>query len=270
MAQAFVAVPAGLWRHRDLIGQLTRRELASRYRGSMLGFAWSLVTPLLMLAVYTLLFGVIFRARWGISSSEGHLDFALILFVGLTVYTLAAECLTRAPSLIVANTNLVKRVVFPLDVLAWSLVGASLVNAGLSLLVWMVAALAAGLAPGWTIVWVPIVLAPLVLLTVGCVWALSALGVYLRDTSHAMQVVMSILLFLSPVFYRVDVVPPGVRFLITLNPLTFFIEAMRQVLVWHHAPDQTMLAVAYVGGAVAAAAGLACFQRARRGFGDVL
>jgi lipopolysaccharide transport system permease protein len=145
---AAVLVFTSLWRHQDLIRQLTRREVTSRYRGSVLGVTWSFVTPLLMLAVYTFLFSVVFRARWNAANEEGNLDYALILFVGLTVYNLFAECVGRAPSLILANASLVKRVVFPLEILAWSVMGAALANGGLGLAIWLMAATAAGLTPG--------------------------------------------------------------------------------------------------------------------------
>jgi lipopolysaccharide transport system permease protein len=270
MIDSAVHVFASLWRHQELIRQLTRRELTSRYRGSILGVAWSFVTPLLMLGVYTFLFGVVFRARWNAAAHEGNLDYALILFVGLTVYNLFAECVGRAPTLIMANANLVKRVVFPLEILSWSVMGAALVNAGLSLLIWLVAATVAGLTPGWTALWLPVILAPLVLFTMGCTWLLSALGVFVRDVGHAIGVAISMLLFLSPVFYRVEMLPAGLQSVVRLNPLTYFIEEARHALVWHQAPDPAALALAYGGGVLAAAVGLACFQRARRGFADVL
>jgi lipopolysaccharide transport system permease protein len=257
-------------RHLHLARQLTRREIAARYRGSVLGVLWSLITPLLTLGLYTFLFGVVFRTRWNVDVPEGRVEFALILFVGLIVHGLLAECLARAPSLILQHTNLVKRVVFPLEILAWSLVGSALFNAGIALLVWAIAATAAGLAPGWTALWLPLVLLPLVLLAMGLTWFLASVGVYLRDINHVIGLVTMVLLFLSPVFYRLEAVPPDFRLLVQINPLTFIIEQTRAVLVWHRSPDLPRLALAVVIGFVAAGLGLAWFQRMRRGFADVL
>jgi lipopolysaccharide transport system permease protein len=263
-------VPVSLWRHRDLILQLTRRDIVSRYRGSLLGLVWSLVTPLLTLALYTFLFGVVFRTRWNVAAPEGRMEFALILFVGLIVHGFLAECLARAPALILTHANLVKRVVFPIEILAWSLGGSALFNAAVAFLVWGLVTTLAGQPPGWTALWLPLVLAPLVLLAVGIAWFLAAAGVYLRDINHVIGLVTMVLLFLSPIFYRLDAVPPEFRTLIELNPLTFIVDQARAVLVWHRAPDLPRLAVALAGGFAAAALGLTWFQRMRRGFADVL
>jgi lipopolysaccharide transport system permease protein len=257
-------------KHVHLIRQLTRREIAARYRGSVLGVLWSLVTPLLTLALYTFLFGVVFRTRWNVDAPEGRLEFALILFVGLIVHGLLAECLGRAPSLILQHANLVKRVVFPLELLAWSLVGSALFNATLGLMVWAAAATAAGHAPGWTALWIPLVWLPLLLLSMGVTWFLASVGVYLRDIHHVIGLVTMVLLFLSPIFYRLEAVPPDFRLLVQINPLTFIVEQTREVLVWHRSPDLPRLAWAMVIGVASAGLGLACFQHMRRGFADVL
>lgn len=257
-------------KHFHLVRQLTRREIAARYRGSMLGVLWSLVTPLLTLGLYTFLFGVVFRTRWNVQAPEGRLEFALILFVGLIVHGLLAECLGRAPSLILQHANLVKRVVFPLEILACSVVGSALFNAAIGLIVWALAATLAGQGPGWTALWLPLVLLPLVLLAVGVTWFLASVGVYLRDINHVIGLVTMVLLFLSPIFYRLEAVPPDFRLLVQLNPLTVIVEQAREVLIWHHAPDLPRLGVAMMVGVVSAGLGLVWFQRMRRGFADVL
>lgn len=267
---AFRLVPVSLWRHQDLILQLTRREVAGRYRGSLLGLLWSLVTPLLTLALYTFLFGVVFRARWNAAAPEGYAEFTLILFAGLIVHGFLAECLTRAPTLMLQYANLVKRMVFPIEILAWSLGGGALFNAGVAFLAWAVAATLAGQPPGWTALWLPLVLLPLVLFAVGMAWFVSALGVYLRDITHVTGLIVMALMFLSPIFYRLDAAPPEFQAVIQLNPLTFVIEQTRRVLVWRLAPDFQPLAIAIAIGFGAAGFGLMGFQRMRRGFADVL
>lgn len=267
---AYRLVPSSLWQHAGLILQLTRRDIATRYRGSLLGLFWSLATPLLTLALYTFLFGIVFRTRWNTAAPEGRMEFALILFVGLIVHGFLAECLTRAPSLVLQYANLVKRVVFPIEILAWSLGGTALFNAGVAFLVWALAATLAGQPPGWTALWLPLVLVPLVLLALGVAWFLAALGVYLRDINHVIGLLTMVLLFLSPIFYRLDAVPPEFQALIRLNPLTFIVEQARGVLVWHQPPDLPRLALATAAGFGAAGLGLLGFQRMRRGFADVL
>jgi lipopolysaccharide transport system permease protein len=267
---AFRLVPVSLWRHQDLILQLTRREVASRYRGSLLGLLWSLATPLLTLALYTFLFGVVFRARWNTAAPEGYAEFTLILFAGLIVHGFLAECLARAPTLMLQYANLVKRMVFPIEILAWSLGGGALFNAGIAFLAWAVAATLAGQPPGWTALWLPLVLLPLVLFAMGIAWFVSALGVYLRDLTHVTGLVIMALMFLSPIFYRLEAAPPEIQTLIQLNPLTFVIEQTRRVLVWRQKPDLQGLTIAIAIGFSAAGLGLMGFQRMRRGFADVL
>jgi len=257
-------------RHFHLIRQLTRREIAARYRGSVLGVLWSLVTPILTLGLYTFLFGVVFRTRWNVQAPEGRVEFALILFVGLIVHGLLAECLARAPLLVLQHANLVKRVIFPLEILAPSVVASALFNAAIALAVWGLAATLAGQAPGWTALWLPLVLLPLILLALGVTWFLASIGVYVRDISHIIGLVTMVLLFLSPIFYRLEAVPADFRPLVQINPLTFIVEQTRAVLVWHQMPDLPRLARASLAGLVAAGLGLAWFQRLRRGFADVL
>jgi len=258
------------WKHRALIWQLVRREVVGRYRGSMGGLLWSLLNPLLLLAVYTFVFSTVFRSRWSPGGDESRLDFALILFVGMIVHALFAECVNRAPRLILENVNFVKRVVFPLEVLPWVAMGATLFHALVSLIVWSAAfLLIRGYLP-WTVVWLPLVLLPLVVLTVGVAWFLAATGVYLRDVAHTTSILTAVLLFVSPVFFPVTAIPEEWRPLVAASPLTFPIEQARAVLVWGKLPDFAGLAFYALAAFAVAFAGLAWFQKTRRGFADVL
>ncbi len=241
-----------------------------RYRGSFLGLAWSFLTPLLMLLVYTFLFGVVFKARWGSGVVESRLDFALILFVGLIVHGLFAECVNRAPGLILHHASFVKRVVFPLEILPWTVMLSALFHSVVSLSIWFAFAMVSGISLSPTAMYLPLVFMPLVLLTMACSWFLSSVGVYLRDTGHTVVILTTVLLFLSPIFFPSAAVPPEFRFLIRLNPLTFVVEQARAVLTFHSAPDFAWLAVVTVQNLVLAAMGLWWFQKTRRGFGDVI
>jgi lipopolysaccharide transport system permease protein len=274
---SFVALAGALWRNRELIGQMARREVVGRYRGSMLGIAWSLFHPLLMLAVYTFVFSVVFPSRWGTAvagaapeGGSGRMQFAIVLFAGMIVHALFAEVLNRAPGLVVGNVNFVKKVVFPLEILPAVTAGAALFHALVSLLVLLGGvAVCTGAVP-WTAVFVPLVLLPLVVLTLGFAWLLASLGVYLRDVGQTIGILTAVLMFLSPVFYPVASLPPPLRPLILVNPLTFIMEQARDVLIWGRAPDFAGLGVYLAAACFVAWAGFAWFQRTRKGFGDVL
>lgn len=260
-----------LWRHRILIAQLVKREVAGRYRGSFLGILWSLATPLLMLVVYTFVFGVVFRSRWSTSgTSGGATEFAVVMFAGILVHGLIAECIQRAPSVVVGQPNFVKKVVFPLPTLAWVVMGAALFHATMALGILLVGVLVLQQHVPLTALWLPIVLLPFLLLVVGLVWLLSALGVFLRDLAQMMGIVSSLLLFLAPVFYPLDSVPAAMRPLLYFNPVTFIIEQVRAVLIWGHSPDWGGLLLYLAVAWLVASAGLALFRRASKGFADVL
>lgn len=264
------SVFSSYWQHRHLIAQMARRDVIGRYRGSMLGLAWSFLNPLLMLSVYSFLFGVVFRSRWGIAAGEGHVEYALMLFIGLIVHGLFAECVNRAPGLLLQHASFVKRVVFPLEILPWTVLVSALFHAGVSLAIWVLVAVVAGLPPSPVALLLPLVLLPLVLLTMGCAWFLASLGVFLRDAGHTVALVTTMLLFLSPILYPLSVVPPEYRFLLRLNPLTFIVEQARAVLAHRVLPDFAGLAIVTVQNLAIAAVGLWWFQRTRRGFADVV
>jgi lipopolysaccharide transport system permease protein len=264
------SVFTSFWRHRYLILQLARRDVVGRYRGSVLGIAWSLVNPLLMLGVYSFLFGVVFRSRWDTAGDGGALQYALMLSIGLIVHGIFAECVNRAPTLVLHNTNYVKRVVFPLQILPWTVMASALFHAAVSLIVWLVVALASGMPISPTALWLPLVLVPLVLLTMGLGWALASLGVYLRDVSQTVTLLTTVLLFLSPILYPITAVPAEYRPLIQLNPLTFIVEQARAVLAQQSLPDFRGLALATLQNFLVAVIGLWWFERSRKGFADVV
>lgn len=260
---------SSFWRNRSLISQLTRREVISRYRGSLIGLAWSFFNPLLMLAVYTFFFSVVFRARWG-GEGAGKAEYAVFLFSGILVHGLFTECINRAPTLILGNANYVKRVVFPLEVLPWVAMGAALFHTAISLLVLLLAQLALGQQLTVTAVYFPIVMMPLVLMTMGIAWILAAIGVFFRDIGQITAVLTTILLFLSPVFYPITAMPESYRPWIMYNPLTFIIEQTRNVLLLDTAPDWMGVVQYSVAALMVATLGFWIFQKMRRGFADVL
>lgn len=262
-----------LWRSRQLIFQMTHREVVGRYKGSVMGLGWSLLNPLLMLTVYTFVFSVVFKSRWAspeTSADESRGQFAVVLFVGMIVHGLFAEIVNRAPALIVGNANYVKKVVFPLQILPVVVTGAAVFHAGVSLSVLLAAfALFHGYLH-WTSILVPLILLPLALLALGLAWILASLGTYLRDIGQTIGIVTSVMMFLSPVFYPVSALPPAFRPVFMLNPLTFVIEQSREVLIWGRTPDWQGLLLYYLIAFFVAALGYAWFQGTRKGFADVL
>ncbi len=254
----------------SLIWQMTKREVIGRYRGSVMGVAWSFFQPLLMLVVYTFVFSVVFQAKWGGNLENGKVSFAIILFSGLIIHGLFAECVNRSPSLILSNVNYVKRVVFPLEILPVIALGTSLFHFMVSFLILLGAMMVAGLSFHFTALYLPLLLFPLVMATLGASWFMAAMGVYLRDLGHMVGVLTMIMLFLSPVFFPISAVPEQLRGLIYLNPLTFIIEQVRMVLIWGSSPDWLWLGL-YCGISLCIAwFGFWSFQRTRKGFSDVV
>lgn len=258
-----------LWHNRQLIAQMTKREVVGRYRGSVMGLAWSFFNPILMLAVYTFVFSEIFKARWvGMDTGKG--GFAILLFVGMIVHGLFAECANRAPSLILTNGNYVKKVVFPLEILPVITLGSALFHSSISLLVLLIAQVILTHTMEWTALLFPLILVPLLLATLGFSWLLASLGVFLRDVGHVIAVLTTVLLFLSPVLYPVAALPEVYQPWLRLNPLTYIIEESRNVLLFGHLPQWDSLAIAMLIGAFIAVVGFWFFQKTRKGFADVL
>jgi lipopolysaccharide transport system permease protein len=260
---------ASFWRNRSLIKALVTREVMGRYRGSVFGILWSFFNPVFMLLVYTFVFSVVFKSRWN-TGSDSRTEFALVLFAGLLVFNLFAECVSRAPGLILANVNYVKKVVFPLEILPWVAIGSALFHTLVSLLVWMLAYVILFGIPQPTALLLPLIVVPLVLFIMGLSWALASLGVFIRDVSQFIGIIVMALMFLSPIFYPVTALPEEYRPLLMLNPLTPGVEMMREVLYWGRPPDLALLSLYTLATGLIAWLGFAWFQKTRKGFADVL
>lgn len=258
-------------RHRSLIWQLARRDVVGRYRGSALGLVWSLVQPLLMLAVYTYVFGVVLQVRWNDRlPDQGEVAFAVILFSGLIVHALFAECFTRAPSLVLENANFVKKVIFPLEILPLTTMLSALFHASASMVVLLAAHLVLDRELAWTALLLPVVLAPLLILTIGIGWLLSSLGVFLRDIGQVTSVLSTVLLFVSPIFFPVERLPETMRAFVYLNPISLIVDQVREVVLFGRLPDWQALGLYTLVALLVAQLGYWWFQRTRRGFADAL
>ena len=257
--------------NRNLIVQMTKREVIGRYKGSIMGMTWSFFNPILLLVVYTFVFSEIFKSRWGGSGGDdSKTQFAVVLFVGMIFLNLFNDVLNRAPNLILANTNYVKKVIFPLEILPIISMGSALFHAMISLLVLLTAIILFNGYIHWTAVYIPLIFFPLIIVTTGLTWILASVGVFLRDVGQTISIITIILTFLSPVFYPINAVPEKFRFLIMANPLTFIIEQARDSLIWGHPPNWVGLIIYNIAALTIAWIGFIWFQKTRKGFADVL
>lgn len=264
------ALASNLWQHRELIAQFTVREVEGRYRGSLLGVLWSFASPMLMLAIYTFVFGLVFRSRWQSAHAESLGEFALVAFSGLIAFNLFSECVSRAAGLIVAVPNYVKKVVFPLEILPVSTLGSALFHALVSLTVLFCAMLVTGVHFSPTLLLLPAVALPLVLLTLGLTWFLAGFGVFVRDIQHLVALVLQILFFSTPIFYALEMVPEPFRKVVTVNPLTPVVENFRRVILWGLPPRWLELVAWTLAGAIVLILGYAWFMRTKKAFADVI
>ncbi|NND69027.1 MAG: ABC transporter permease [Halioglobus sp.] len=252
--------------------RMTRRDVVARYRGSFIGLAWSFFNPVLLLIVYTFVFAVVFKARWGDSrfGADGDGSLAVMIFSGMIVHALFSECFIRSPDLITSNSNFVKRVIFPLEVLPWVSMGSAIFHLFVSLLVLVGGQFIASGSVHATVLLAPLALAPLMLFTMGVSWFVSAAGVYFRDLAQASGIISIMMLFLSPVFYPLSIVPEDYRAWFYVNPLTYMIELLRELVVFGSLPPVGPYLLYCAASLAVACLGYAWFQKTRRGFADVL
>lgn len=255
--------------HRELLGQLIRRDVSIKYKGTLLGIIWAFINPLLMLAVYTAVFKFIFKARWP-ETDNSTSEFALMLFIGLLIHGVAADVISRAVTIISANKNYVKKVVFPLPILSWSLVISALIQFFFGLLILLAVNTVWGKPIYLTWLLLPIAIIPYLLFLLAAAWTLSALGVYFKDINQITPSLVTVLLFTSTVFFPFSHVPEIIRPLLSFNPLTLIIESSRDVLFYGRPPDFIKLSVYFSISFVACIGSFNLFKRLERGFADAL
>lgn len=255
--------------HRSLIARLAWRRIQARYRGSIAGAGWLLLQPAMMLAIYTIVFSMVFEARWG-AVLDSSAEFGLFLFSGVLLYSIFSECVNEAPTLMLSNQNYILQIRFPVEVLPW----VSLVSAFYLFAMGAVVLLGCHLlllgAPPLTWLYLPLVLLPVALLTLGVTWFVSAIGVYFRDISQLTVMFTTALLFLSPVFYPASRIPDSFRTLYDANPFAVLLEASKSLLFFGTSPDWTALAATTCVGYAVAWFGHQWFMRTKHGFADVV
>jgi lipopolysaccharide transport system permease protein len=265
-----IAMARNLWHHRDLIRQFTRREIEGRYKGSFLGLFWSFVNPLVLLLIYTFVFGVVFKARWPNAKTDNLGEFAITLFCGLTFFNMFSDTINRAPGIIVNVPNYVKRVVFPLEILVASTLGSALFHALVSLSILLAATLLINGTIQWTLVLLPLVVLPLIFLSLGLGWFLASLGVFVRDISYSVTLIVQVLFFVTPIFYPLDAIPEPFQTLVRLNPLTSIIENSRRVILWGGTPSWIGWAAWLLVTGMVMILGYAWFMKTKKAFADVI
>lgn len=258
-------------KHHDLLAQMLFRGIAARYRGSALGFVWSFAHPLVMLAVYTFVFGIVFKARWGVDALEGsRATFPMIMFCGMAVYNIFSESVNSSTVSIISNQSYVKKVVFPLELIPLCNVMTSFVFG----LAWF-ALLFMGTVLflhkiSWTMLLLPVTLLPLLLFSAGISFFVASLGVYLRDVQQIVGIMTQILFFMTPIFYPISVVPERLQWILHLNPLSGIVEQTRQLFLYGQVPDLFYCVISFTVSGIVFQLGLAWFMKTKKGFADVM
>ena len=252
-----------------LVVRLVRREVEARYRGSLLGILWAFIVPVFLLAVYTFVFSVVFSARWD-TNVESRAQFALLLYTGLLLYNISNECLTRAPSLMLANATYIKKVIFPLEILPWVSLFAAVVNAAIGFVILLLGYLLIVGVPQWTILAVPFICLPVLCFTVGFSLFLSSIGVFMRDAQQFIGIFMMVLLFMTPIFYPLSAVPAEYRWVAIFNPLAISIEQCRDAIFGGTLPDFKIFGLNLLVSMVVLWLGNVWFMKTKKGFADVI
>lgn len=259
-----------LVRHRSLLWQFVVRNVELRHRGSHLGLVWSFLNPLLMLGLYVFVFGFVFGGKFGVLPDESRVDFALGVFLGLSILHIVSETFGVAPGIIVANPNFVKKVVFPLEVLPAATVGASFFHFLVTIVLVIAGVAVVGPGLSWGLLWLPAILLPVLALTLGLAWACAAIGVFFRDITQVTGFVSMALLFSSAVFYPSSAIPPAAWAFLKFNPLIHAIELARDAVLWGKPLDLAALGYLYACGLLALVGGHWVFAKLRPAFADVL
>ena len=269
-ATSFFSLIRSLWKHRILTIKMAKREVIGRYKGSFIGLGWSFFHPLFMLAVYTFVFSVIFKARWGNALEESKTQFAVVLFSGLIMYNLFSEVLNRSSGLLLENINYVKKVIFPLEILPVIVMGVALFHNMVSLVILLSVSFFLNGVLHWTVLLIPIVFLPLIFITLGFSWMLASLGVYLRDCGQIIEILTRVMMFLTPIFYPISALPEKYQTLLMFNPLTFLVEQARRVLIFGQLPHWKGLMIYSLTSIMVMWSGYWWFQKTRKGFADVI
>ncbi len=257
-----------LTEHRDLIRSMVQRELSSRYKGSLMGIGWAIISPAVMIVIFTIIFSGIFGARFG--NTGGHLSFAVYLFCGLLPWIAFSEGVQRSTNAMIENINLVKRVVFPVEALPVNIALAAIVTQLLGTIVLLVAYLVLEQKFHFTIFWLPVLLLIQLVVTLGLGWLMASLGVFIRDMPQINQLALMAWMYLTPIFFPENLVPQNYQALIRWNPIAPLIRSYRNILLEGKMPDWSGLSFTFIFAVICFVFGYWWFQRTKKAFADVL
>ncbi len=256
--------------NRSLLWQFVKRNVSARYKGSVLGLFWSFVHPMMMLCVYTFVFSVVFKSRWGIDTGGGRGAFAIIMFCGLALFNIFSEAVNLDCGVVVGNTNLVKKVIFPLEILPLSQTIASFAVGMVWFFLLFLGTVFVFGKISFTMLLLPLILLPLFLFALGVSFFVSSFSVYVRDTPYLVGVLIQILFFMTPIFYPIAAIPERFRWPLRLNPLALLIEEARKVFLYGELPDWRFLGAAFLISLLVLHLGFLWFHKTKKGFADVL
>ncbi|MDD9266620.1 ABC transporter permease [Paenibacillus sp. GCM10023248] len=257
-------------KNRELVQQFVKREVITKYKGSYLGMMWSIITPLIMLSIYTYVFGYIFKSKWDFAVSSTKQEFAITVFCGMIIFAIFSETITKSPSIITNNPNYVKKVVFPLEILPLSLLGGAVVNFLIGLVI-LLAGKVIFIGPlNWEFFYIPVILLPLLIVSLALSYIFASLGVYLRDLEHTIGITVQALYLLTPIFYPISAIPTQIRSLFLFNPIAGIVDNMRKIIIWGMKPDMALWGYQIIGSIILLQIGYWWFMKLRKGFADVI
>ncbi len=255
--------------NRYLLFQLIKNDIKQKYQGSVLGILWSFIVPILMLIIYTFMFSVVFQAKWDIDTTDKY-QFALVLFCGLSAFNILSEVMSRSAGIIASNVNYVKKVIFPLELFPVVLVCTALFTALINFLILVIVKVILYHNVSKTLFLFLPALLPLIILALGVGLFVSATSVYLKDIANIISVLVTVLMYMSPVFFPLSAVPENVRIVCEINPMTYIIENVRKVVLYSEWLDLKSYGISLLVGIAFATFGYFVFKRAKEGFADVL
>lgn len=258
----------GLWLEKNLLALMVKRDCIGRYKGSFLGMLWPMINPIGHLILYTFLFGYVLKVKFGMTQSTGN--FALYLMAGLLPWSAFSESLSRASTVILEHPNLVKRVVFPLQILPLIPIFSAIVTESIAFALLLIAVLISMHSIPITVLFVPLIVVAQFLLTSGICWIIGSLSVFVRDIRHMMALGLSAWMYATPIVYPATALPEPARFLLWVNPMAGIVTDYRRCLLDGLPPDWPHFAMYAIAGLILFVIGLNFFEKTQKTFADVM
>ncbi len=266
--KAFVYPVRSLWQNRALMRSMVARDIASRYQGSFFGALWTVLNPLLLMATYFFVFGIVLRSRWSGDASQS--GYVLYFLAGMLPWLAFSEAAGRAPNVVLEHRTFVSKLVFPIDTLPANLVIAGLVTELFGLAIFLTGLLIARGSVPATALWLPVILVPQILLTLGVAWILAAIGVFMRDLGQVIGFLLTLGFFLTPICYPEASLPEAAMGLMQFNPIYILVNGYRMMLLESQAPLTVQVGWLWLGSGMLAIGGYGWFHRLRKSFADVI